>query len=106
MEKEELGWTQAKTLEEISAKLDRIIALLETSLRGELIATAARILKSESKREIFELCDGKRSVQKIGQILNKSVQNVSIQLGELEKAGLVRPRQVGRERFYFKVVEV
>jgi DNA-binding transcriptional ArsR family regulator len=97
---------QEKRLEEICAKLDRIILLLETSLRQEFSATAERILKSESKREIFELCDGKRTVKEVARILNKTLPNVSMQLGEMEKAGLIRSRQVGRERFYFKVVDL
>jgi DNA-binding transcriptional ArsR family regulator len=97
---------QSKILDEISAKLDRIISLLEASLRQEFSATSGRILKSESKREIFELCDGKRTVNEIARILKKSIQNVSIQLGELEKAGLVGSRQAGRARFYFKVIDL
>lgn len=106
MEKEELEWTQTKTLEEISAKLDRVIALLEAGLRRQMTTEVAKELKSESKREIFDLCDGKRSVKEIARILSKSIQNVSIQLGELEKAGLVGARRVGRERLYFKITEM
>jgi len=106
MQREELEWSQTKTLEEISAKLDQIIALLETSLRQELAANAEKVLRSESKREILELCDGRRSVRRIAQILKKSLQNVSIQLRELERAGLVQSRRRGRERYYFKVVEI
>jgi len=105
--KEELQWNIVKALEEISTKLDRVISLLEFSLRRESQTQIAKVLgRSELRREIYSLCDGKKTVKQIAQILEKSMPNISMQITGLEKAGIVKSRRVGKEKYYLKVIEL
>jgi len=104
-EKKELLWRILKTLEDISGKIDRLASILEFSQRRELESFVKEAIgKSEVRREIYELCDGTRSVRTIARILGKSVPHVSIQIAELEKAGVVKARRVGKEKYYQKVL--
>jgi len=104
-QREELLWKILKTLEDISGKMDRMISLVEFSQKRELeFLIKEAIGKSEVRREIYELCDGTRSVREIADILRKSVPHVSIQIAELEKAGIVKARRVGKEKYYQKAL--
>jgi len=104
-QKEELLWRILKTLEDISGKIDRLASILEFSQRRELESHIQEVLgKSEVRREIYDLCDGTKSVGEIADILRKSVPHVSIQIAELEKAGIVKARRVGKEKYYQKVL--
>jgi DNA-binding transcriptional ArsR family regulator len=104
-EKEELLWRILKTLDDISGKIDRMISILEFSQKRELESRIKEAMgKSEIRKEIYELCDGTRSVREIARILGKSVPHVSIQISELEKTGIVKAKRVGKEKYYQKVL--
>lgn len=102
---EELLWRILKTLEDVSGKIDRMTSILEFSQRRELESHLQKVLgKSEVRREVYELCNGTKSVKKIAKILGKSLPHVSIQINELEKAGIVKARRVGKKKYYQKVI--
>jgi len=104
VQKEELLWRILKTLDDISGKIDRLSSVLEFSQRRELESHIQKVIgKSEVRREIYDLCDGTRSVKEIARILQKSLPHISIQIAELEKAHLVKAKRVGKEKFYQKV---
>jgi len=104
-QKEELLWRILKTLEDISGKIDRLTSILEFSQKRDLESRVQEVIgKSEVRRDIYDLCDGTRSVRKIASVLEKSVPHISIQIAELEKAGIVRAKKVGKEKFYQRVL--
>lgn len=104
-ESENLQWRILKVLEEISGKLDKLISLNEFALAGQATSMKEKILGgSELRREVYELCNGKRPVSDIAKTLAKSVSSISQILSKLEEAGLVKIRRVGKERHYEKVI--
>jgi DNA-binding transcriptional ArsR family regulator len=104
-EKEEGIWRIIKVLEEISAKLDRLISITELAQKRELELLKDKVMgKSEVRRDIYDLCDGKRTVKEIANVLGKSIQHVSIEIAELEKTGIVGVRKIGKEKYYYKLV--
>jgi len=98
-------WQIGKSLEEISSKLDRLIYLHEFTQKHELERFKEKILgNSEIRREIYGLCDGTKSVRQIAQRVGKSMPHVSQVLTKLEEAKLVRPKGVGRKKYYIRTV--
>ena len=104
-QREEMLWRILKTLDDISGKIDRMISILEFSQKRELESHIKKAIgTSEVRKEIYDLCDGTRSVREIARILGKSVPHVSIQIAELEKTGVVKARRVGKEKYYQRVL--
>ena len=104
-EAENLQWRILKVLEEISGKLDTLINLNELALAGQTASVKKQILaRSELRREVYELSNGKRTVSDIAKTLAKSVASVSQILSKLEEARLVKVRRSGKKRYYEKVV--
>jgi len=102
---ENLLWEINKNLEEISAKLDRLITLFELVQRRRLEEIKERILgRSEITKEIYGLCDGTRTVQDIAKRVQISLPNISGILKKLVEAGLIKVRKVGRKRYYERII--
>jgi predicted transcriptional regulator len=105
LEKEEDIWRIIRVLEEISAKLDRLISIMELTQKRELELLKDEVMgKSEVRREIYNLCDGKRTVKEIANILRKSIQHISTEIAELEKAGIIGVWKIGKKRYYYKLI--
>jgi len=101
----DLLWQINKNLEEISAKLDRVISLLTLTQKRELEEFKDKIIgRSSIRMEIYNLCDGTRTVQEIAKRVGKSLPHVSSVLSVLEQAGLVISKEVGRKRYYERVI--
>jgi len=99
-------WDINKNLEAILKRLDRLIALAEISNRGQIEELKDKVLSSESRQDIYALCDGKTSVGQIAKILRKTIYNVSSQLIGLDRAGLVLVTRKGKEKYYIKKFEL
>lgn len=92
-------------LESISEKLDRIISLLRFSNVIGLDEYKNKVFgNSKIKLLIYDLCDGKKTVNEMSRILNKSNNHVSMELSELEKSGLIEAKRKGKEKYYFRVL--
>jgi DNA-binding MarR family transcriptional regulator len=90
-------------LEEISAKLDILISIMKI---GQ--AHSIEILKNNMSKfelEVYQLCDGKKTVSDIADALGKKIQQVSSYIDTLEKKGLVRHRRIGKNKYYMKTIE-
>ena len=104
-ESENLQWRILKVLEEISGKLDRLISLNEFALAGQTASMKEQILaRSELRKEVYDLCNGKRTVSDIAKTLSKSMASISQILSKLEEARLVKVRRVGKKKYYEKVI--
>lgn len=100
-----LLWRINKNLEEISYKLDRLISMYEFSQKHELERLKQEVLgRSKIRREVYDLCDGTKTVRDIARRTEKSIQQVSMVLSTLEEAGLVKSRKVGRKKYYIRAL--
>ena len=101
----DLLWQINKNLEEISVKLDRVIHLLTLAQKHDLEEYKVKIIgKSSIRKEIFNICDGTKTVQDIAKMVGKSIPHVSNILSFLAQAGLVISKDVGRKKYYDKVI--
>lgn len=102
-EEKRIFWQMNNNLEDISTKLDKLISLFEISRKQEIEDFKKKLLgRSKIKNGVYELCDGNRTVNDIARVMDKSIQHTSIVLSELEKAGLVKPKTVGRKKYYIR----
>ena len=100
-----LLWQINKNLEEISSKIDKLISLYEFAQKHELERFKEKVLgRSRIRREIYGLCDGTKTVREIAQRVGKSMPHVSMVLTTLEEAKLVKPKEVGRKKYYVRIV--
>lgn len=94
-----------KELLEIKGTLNRFFALYKLINSEKIKEKKENILKSKTKRRIYELCDGQHTVTDITNELNLSQPNVSYHLSTLLESGLVSYVEEGGTRFYFKTLE-
>lgn len=86
-------------------KLDEIVNLLIMSQNASLEQIKIDLLgKSELRRAIYRLCDGRHAVSNIAQELGKSISLISQNIAKLQKAGLITEERRGKEKFYDKVL--
>lgn len=101
----DVNWKILTTLEEISYKLDRLIDLKQISLKEQTTLLKSKTLgKSDLRKQVYDLCDGNRSVGQLAEVLAKSIVRVSQELAILEEAGLVKSKKIGKEKYYEKLV--
>jgi DNA-binding transcriptional ArsR family regulator len=85
--------------------LQKILSVLKL-VNGEAIIKAKDgILKTETKKKIYELCDGKHTVGDIASELMTTQPNVSQHLSGLLELGLVLYEEKGGKKYYFKSLE-
>lgn len=85
--------------------LEKVLSVLKLANSKSILREKNKILKNETKREIYELCDGKHTVTDIAKELNTTQPNVSYHLSSLLESGLVLYDDVGGKRYYFKSLE-
>jgi len=85
-----MSGNQTELLREISTKLDALLALMRIAFRDSIEAAKERSLaRSEIKKAIYELCDGKNTVDDIAEELKKEPAYIRVYLGTLEEEGLI-----------------
>lgn len=105
MENTDLLWEINKNLAEISTKIDILISLYEFSQKHELENYKENVLgRSTIKREIYNLCDGTKTVTDIAQRLEKSMPHISMMLSELEESKLIKANVSGRKKYFIRIV--
>ena len=90
---------------EVRRLLEKILCVLKLANDKTIIRRKDAILKNETKRKIYELCDGKRTVTDITRELNTTQPNVSYHLSSLLEVGLLLYYDVGGKRYYYKSLE-
>jgi len=101
----ELLWQINKNLEEISSKMDMLIFLYKFSQERELQRFKEKALgRSKIRKAIYSMCDGTKTVHEIAQRARKSIQHTSMILKTLEEAGLIESKDVGRKKYYIRMV--
>jgi DNA-binding transcriptional ArsR family regulator len=103
--------SQDRTLSEIRDLLQRLLDEFELVYRDQLRLARERAEQSlgnkdSTKRQIYDLSDGRRSVGEIAKLLKTSQPNVSLHLKALVGAGLVSVQGKEGKRVYRKRWEV
>ena len=90
---------------ETNRLLEKILCVLKLANNKAILKQKEIILKNETKRQIYELCDGKHTVNEIAKVLKTTQPNVSYHLSSLLESGLVLYEDLGGRRYYFKSLE-
>ncbi len=90
-----------EVLRGISSRLDDILAVLKLGQRASLDeAKTGALGDSPLRRAIYKLCDGHHTVSEIAEATHKSISQVSQVLSQLQFAGLIAEKRVGKNRYY------
>jgi len=98
-----VGKTEKELLQEISDKLNDVISLLKLGQKATIETSKSRLLASELRSKIYNLCDGKHTVSQISVELGKPQPLVSRYLKDLEDGGLIKADRKGNKMFYVKL---
>jgi len=85
--------------------LEKILCVLKLAHSKAILREKNNILKSATKRRVYDLCDGKHTVTDITRELKTTQPNVSYHLSSLLESGLILYDDVGGKRYYFKSLE-
>jgi DNA-binding transcriptional ArsR family regulator len=85
--------------------LEKILCVLKLANNEELQKQKENLLKNDTKRRIYELCDGNHTVSDIATELATTQPNVSYHLSSLLESGLLLFDELGGKRYYFKSLE-
>ena len=85
--------------------LEKILCVLKLANNQMVSKEKDKILKNKTKRKIYELCDGKHTVNDIATEMKTTQPNVSYHLSSLLESGLVLYDELGGKRYYFKSLE-
>jgi DNA-binding transcriptional ArsR family regulator len=95
--------TEKELLREISNKLSDIISLLKLGQKTTIEMSKSRLLASDLRSKVYNLCDGKHTVSQISVELGKPQPLVSRYLKDLEEGGLIKAERKGNRIFYVKL---
>lgn len=93
------------TLKEVKKLLEKLFATIKIVNNEKITEIKSSILKNETKKKIYGLCDGKHTVKDIVEDLKTTQPNVSYHLSSLLEAGLVAYEDVSGNRYYSKTLE-
>jgi len=81
---------QTKLLRDILTKLDALLAVMRIAFKDSIEAAKERsFARSAIKRSIYELCDGKNTVDDMAKELKKDPPYIRVYLTTLEEEGLI-----------------
>jgi DNA-binding transcriptional ArsR family regulator len=95
----------SEDIKSIRRLLEKTLAVLKLVNSEKVLKNKEYLLQNETKRKIYDLCDGKHTVKDIVSALGTTQPNVSYHLSSLLESGLVLYEDVGGNRFYFKTLE-
>jgi DNA-binding transcriptional ArsR family regulator len=90
---------------EIKQILQKMLSVLKLANSEAITKAKAALLKSETKKKIYDLCDGKHTVGDIATELQTTQPNVSQHLSGLLETGLVLYEEKSGKKYYFKSLE-
>jgi len=91
----------SELLEEISSKLESLLSLLRIAFADEIEKAKERsFARSAIKKSIYDLCDGKHTVEDMSEEIGKEAAYIRVYLTTLVQEGLV----VRKKDYYEAVV--
>jgi len=94
---------EIELLKEISSKLSDIVSLLKLGQKSTIEMSKTRLLASDLRSSVYNLCDGKHTVTQIAGDLKKPQPLISRYLKDLEAGGLIKSKRKGKQVFYAKL---
>ena len=85
--------------------LEKILCVLKLANNRSILKEKEKVLKNETRKKVYELCDGKHTVGNIAAKLKTTQPNVSYHLSTLLESGLVLYDELGGKKYYFKSLE-
>ncbi|MFQ5884596.1 MAG: ArsR/SmtB family transcription factor [Thermoplasmata archaeon] len=85
--------------------VEKILHVLKIVNAEKIQKTKESLLRSDMKRKIYELCDGRHTVKDMTSRLKTTPPNVSYHLSTLLESGFVRYEDIAGKRFYSKTLE-
>jgi DNA-binding transcriptional ArsR family regulator len=98
-------YASSEEMRDLKRLLEKVLAVLKLVNNEKILGNKESLLQNETKRKIYELCDGKHTVTDIVKALGTTQPNVSYHLSSLLESGLVLYEDVGGNRYYFKTLE-
>ena len=90
-------------LHKIEDRLTEIVDILRLSQKESLESAKISVLSgSQVRQRIYNLCDGKHSVNQIADSMKRSIQQISNNIVVLQNAGLIKEVKQGKKKFYKK----
>lgn len=90
---------------ETNLLLQKILSTLKLANSEAIMKAKDAALRSEMKKKIYDLCDGKHTVSDIAAELKTTQPNVSQHLSGLLESGLVLYEEKGGKKYCFKTLE-
>ena len=90
---------------DVKRLLQKTLSIMKLANIDAIGRAKESILKSEMKRKIYELCDGKHTVGDIASELTTTQPNVSQHLAGLLESGLVLYDERSSKKYYFRSLE-
>lgn len=84
--------------------LDQILSLYKLIHGDQIKIAKKKALASKSRREVYDLCDGKKGVTEIAKILNVTQPTITHHLKELTRLGFIASKTRKRKKYFFKLV--
>jgi regulatory protein YycH of two-component signal transduction system YycFG len=91
---------ETELLREINEKL----TLLRILASANIDKAKEKLLTSDSRKHIFDLCDGKKEIKKIAEITKTTDRYVNLFIEDLENAGLIAVRKEGNKRYPKRII--
>jgi len=98
-------YESSEDMKDMKHLLEKVLAVLKLANSEKILKNKESLLQNETKRKIYELCDGKHTVKDIVSALGTTQPNVSYHLSSLLESGLVLYEDIGGNRYYFKTLE-
>jgi DNA-binding transcriptional ArsR family regulator len=95
----------SEEIKSIRRLLEKTLAILKLVNSEGVLKKKENLLQNETKRKIYDLCDGKHTVKDIVNALGTTQPNISYHLSSLLESGLLLYEDVSGNRYYFKTLE-
>lgn len=95
----------SEDIKSIRRLLEKTLAILKLINSEGVLKKKEDLLQNETKRRIYDLCDGEHTVKDIVSTLGATQPNVSYHLSSLLESGLVLYEDAGGNRYYFRTLE-
>lgn len=92
-------------LENLDSNLKLYLNLFKLINADKIEEMKQKMIKSDARKVVYELCENPKSAKEIAKILGKTPQNIHYHLNALTLVGLLSHRVKGGERYYFKTLE-
>lgn len=100
-ERSEIQNEMLVTLHNIEDRLQEISNILKLANKEQIESQQEKVLSgSPLRKQIYDLCDGSRSVSDIAKNLGKPIQQISNNISILQTVGLIVESRKGKVKYY------